>query len=450
MRKKRKLNQSKKRILLLINKPDYPKMLEQKVVPLGLAYIAGVLKEKGFQVKILDMTVEPLTEEDFQEFLKKFKPDIVGFTAMTPFYPGVKRWIALVKKVLPSTLTILGGAHTTLMKEKVLKENPALDMVVCGEGEETMLEIARGKDFDSILGIVFRIHKKIQTNPPRPFIKNLDSFPYPARDLLKLERYDLPLSILTSRGCPYRCIFCASSKIWGGFWRARSPENVVDEIDYLYKRFFNLRKKSVHGAEIAILDDVFNLNLNRAKKICDEIIKRKLNKKFVFGFWGMRADLIDKELVTKLREANCQQIWLGIESGEQQILDNLNKNLTLNQIRRGVRLIKEAGIKVGGNFMIGNPGENLSMARKSIKFAKELNLDWIGYNLITPFPTTKLDKWAKSHGRFLTKNWEDYAGFPYKDYEDKDSFYPVFETDDFSKEKRMKAFWEFEKLAHQR
>lgn len=438
------------KILLVIGKPRWPKMLEFKVAPLGLAYIAGVLKKNGLEVKILDMTVEPLTKNGFQRFLESYKPNIVGFTAMTPFYPGVKNWIRLTKKVLPKAYTILGGPHATLLKEEILLEFSSLDIVVHGEGEETMLEIAQGKNLNTILGIAFRTPEFIKTNPPRPFIKNLDLLPYPARELLKLERYDLPLSILTSRGCPYGCIFCASSKIWGRSWRARSAQNVVDEIEYLYKKIFNPRKKSNHGANIGILDDTFNLNLGRAQEICDGIIKKKLNKKFAIGFWGMRADLINKELVTKLKKANCREIWLGIESGQQKILDNLNKNINLNQIRKGVKLIKEAGIKVGGNFMIGSPGETLSMARKSIKFAKELNLDRIGYTLIAPFPTTKLHKWVKSHGKFLSKNWENYAGFPYKDYKGKDSYWPVFETDDFSKEERMEAFWEFEKLAHSR
>jgi len=441
------MSKPKKKILLIVPKPRWPKMLEFKVAPLGLVYIAGLLKKNGLEAKIIDMTVEPLTNQGFQRFLENYRPDIVGFSAMTPFYPGTRKWISITKKALPSSLTILGGPHASLLKENILKENPFLDIIVYGEGEKTMLEIAKGKNLDSVEGIVFRKQKKIQTNPPRPPIKNLDLLPYPARELLKLERYDLPFSILTSRGCPYGCIFCASSKIWGKLWRARKAQKVVDEIEYLYKNFWS-RKKSSFSQSIGILDDVFCLNLKRAKAICEGLIKKKLNKKIAIGFWGMRADLINKELVTKLKEANCQQIWLGIESGQQKILNNLCKNITLNQIRKAVKLIKEAGIKVGGNFMIGNPEEALSMARKSIKFAKELNLDWIGYNLTTPFPGTELHEWVKSHGRFLTKNWEDYAGFPYKDYQDKESYYPVFETDDFSKEERMEVFWEFEKLAH--
>jgi len=425
---------ARKKILLVVAAPPSYRFAKLPFwpfsPPLGLAYIAAVLEKNKYEVKILDMTVEPLTKKGYRDYLRKYNPNIIGFSVTVLNYFITTKFIKLTKEMLPNSLLILGGPFASVMRKKALRENPSLDLVVYGEGEETMLDIVKNKKISSIKGIIFRQGKDIKVNPPRPRLKNLDSIPFPARHLLKMEKYWDPLTLLSSRGCPYSCIFCSSSKTWGRIWRPRSPKNIVDEIEYLYKNYGYLSEdKCIH-----VVDDLFNLDLNRAKSICDEIIKRGLRTKFTF--WGFRVDHIDKELVMKLKRVGCQRIDFGIESGDQKILNNIGKGITLNQIRRAVRLVKEAGMKVSGYFMIGNPGETLSTVRKTIEFARQLNLDFTNHNLAVPLPGTKLYKWVKNNGRFLIRDPRDYP----------DTFTspkPAFETNDFKAEERIQADREF-------
>lgn len=272
---------------------------------------------------------------------------------------------------------------------------------------------------------------KSKKNLPNSIIKNLDTFP--ARHLIDLDNYHAAFAILTSRGCPFKCTFC-SRPVTGEKWRGRSPKNVVDEIESMLTDYPKIAEKLERN--ITISDECFNLNKKRAKEICDEILRRKLDITFqcVNGF---HPSAVDIELLEKVKKAGCKEIWFGIESGNEQILKRMKKGTTKDGIKRAVEFAKKAGIEtIGGHFIIGLEDETIETARDSIRFMKELNLNFAGFNQATPLPNTDLWGYVENHGHFL---------FEYDDIVNYKSFKmgntrPQFETPEFRAEERIKAY----------
>lgn len=439
-----KSNKKRKKILLV--RPalfGFQKSFSGVSPPLGLAYIGAILEKNGFEVKILDLEVEPMDKEEYKKFLRGEKPDLVGFTAwITNFYIA-KQVINFTKEILPSTLTVLGGPAMSNFKERILKKVSGLDIGIYGEGDYTFLEVAEGRKINSIQGIMYRENNIIKINPPRPLIKNLDNLPWPARHLLNMERYaqpkNLPLTILTSRGCPYQCTFCTTFQVYGRGWRGRSIKDVVNEIEFILKRYSHLSEdKTIH-----IIDDLFAPTPERIIDFCNEILNRNL--KLGFSIWGMRSDLLNKKLVKLLKKAGCKSVFLGIETGSQKVLDSTQKKIKVSQTEKSVRMLKDYGIRVNGNVMIGNIGENYHTSLKTLDFVKKLDLDFLSFNFPLPTPGTPLYEAVKRNGKFLIKDWQrwnDYDSGSYKG----DSPQPIFETEEFSAEQRIKTYNEFRKV----
>ncbi|MEM2974215.1 MAG: radical SAM protein [Candidatus Micrarchaeia archaeon] len=364
--------------------------------PLGLCYIAAVLEKNKIPVKILDANALNLTPEEAVQHTSGF--DIVGVSIMTPAYDWA---IKFVKLISPSKLKVAGGPHATGWPEGTLKDG--FDVVVIGEGEYTMLEIAQGKKLENIQGIAY-IDKDIHFNKPRPPL-DPNTLPFPARHLLMANGTDVPYvsaatyyrpwaPIFTSRGCPYACYYC-NKKVFGQGWRPRSPENVVEEIEQLVKAGVK---------EIAIYDDCFNMDIKRAEKILDMIIERNI-KVYLRLTNGIRVDRVTDSLMSKLKRAGCIYVAFGVESGNQSVLDKIPKGITLDQVRNAVSLAKKYHISCCGFFMFGLLGDTRQTMKETIDFALELDPDMASFNIATPYPGTQMYEIIKREGKLLVNDW---------------------------------------------
>ena len=403
---------------------DYPTM--------GLAYVAAVLEKENCEVKIIDMSALDISTQHLLRIIEKFSPNLIGITLTTPLAETVYSMITRIKE--QSTIPIiLGGVHPTSMPDECLQKGA--DIIVKREGEETVKELVHNlKALHKVKGISYKKDGKIYHNPDRDFIEDLDKLPFPARHLLPLEKYDFidaknrPVGpIMTSRGCPFGCVYC-NKNICGLKFRARTAENVVDEIEEMVKKYGT--------KEIHIADDVFSLNKERAIKICDEIIRRKLKISILIAN-GVRVDSVDKELLTKMKQAGLYSISFGVESGSQEVLNKIHKSITLEQVRNAFKISKELKLETWGFFMCGLPGDTEKTMQMTIDFAKELDPDVAKFFITIPLPGTLLYNQLVKEGRMRAKDWSDF-NFYYK---------PIYEHPNLDKKTiiayHKKAFREF-------
>ncbi|MEM2273066.1 MAG: radical SAM protein [Candidatus Bathyarchaeia archaeon] len=380
-----------------------------KAPPIGLAYLASMLERSGYEVKIIDAPALNLSASQVRDIINMDQPEIIGVTASTPTIYNAYSVARAAKEVCPNSTVILGGPHPTFLPMETLQECPAVDIVCIGEGEETIFEVSeairRKMDLSRVRGIAFRTDDgRIVKTESRPLIKDLDSLPFPAWHLLPMDKYtvlgkrSIVCHVMSSRGCPFRCIFCSSSQIFGKKYRARSAKNVVDEIEYLVSEY--------NPESIEFSDDEFTLNQKRTEEICNEIKKRKID---VMWACGSRVDTISRSLLRKMKEAGCSFIYYGIESASQRILNFIKKGITIDQIKRAVMLTKEAGIKMMGSFIVGFPDETKEEIKNTLAFPKKLKVDYVQFTIATPYPGTELYEMAKKDGLLLTRDWSQYT-----------------------------------------
>jgi len=388
--------------------------------PLGLAYLASAVRNAGHEVVILDCEPLKYSSSDVIKFMKDAAFDVAGISFMTPMYLNAVQLIKKIRKAFPKVIIVVGGAHVTIMPDVTLKENPAIDYAVIGEGEVSFVgllrTLGRGEDVGAVKGISFRKEGKVVFTPPQEFVKDIDSLDLPARDLLPMEKYcpaptyykRLPAYIiLSSRGCPYRCTYC--SKISGRLYRHHSVGRVMEEVGLLIDKY---------GArEIIFRDDTFTVDKSFVRQLCAEIIRRKINKKVEWTCMT-RVNLVDKSLLQLMRKAGCWGIHFGVESGSQRLLDLIEKDITIEQVKKVFRWTREVGIETKAFFMLGLPTETYEDSIRTIEFAKELDPDWVQFTITIPYPGTKLYDIAKANGTLKSLNWEDYqtwAGWSDKD-----------------------------------
>jgi len=406
--------------VLLINPPILnliPSMLPKSIdesrgynPPLGILYLAAYLqKHSTHQVKILDCQVEELNYKQIRNIIQKDKPDVVGLTTMTFTLIDVLKIVQLVKEIDTEIKVVLGGPHVDIYPLETISQS-GVDYLVLGEGErpfKNLLDkINYPKQLYQIKGIVFKDEKKVINNGRAEFDRDLDSLPFPARSLTPYQKYFSVLSkvhpvttMFTSRGCPYKCLFCDRPQL-GKIFRARSPKNVVDEMEECQKMGIK---------EILIYDDTFTVNRQRVLSICQEIMKRELK----IG-WDIRTrpDTVDTQLLTAMKEAGCQRIHYGVESGTQKILNVLRKGITLEQIEETFRLTKKTGLEILAYFMIGSPTETRENILQTIKFAKRLNPDFTHITITTPFPATDLYRLGLKQKILPYDYWQEFAQNP--------------------------------------
>lgn len=409
------------KVLLVI--PNVKGMLERPSSPHGgTAYIASFLMKNRHKVEIADMRFNYTLEYLFDK-LRKFNPDIVGVTSTSFGHAAAYNIINKLKE--KGYKVVVGGPHPSTVKKEILEETKA-DFAIKREGEITFNELLKNLDNPAeVKGIIWRKDGGIIENPDREAIEDLDSLPFPAFELFELDRYmDKKIPIVTSRGCPYRCVYCSINLTMGHKFRARSAKNVVDELEYWVKKGYNY---------FGFNDDCFTFDMQRAKDICDLIIKRGLKIKWELRN-GIRIDKLDEELMRKMRNAGCFYISFGIESAVQDVLNKMRKGLSIEHVREKVLLAEKLKIKHGGFFIIGLPGDNFERFKQTLDFALSLPFDEVRFYNAIPYPGTELFGWIKENGRFVRDTHE------YLNMADAWSADPIFETDDFSAEERKKAF----------
>jgi anaerobic magnesium-protoporphyrin IX monomethyl ester cyclase len=375
--------------------------------PLGLAYIAAVLKKNNIEVKILEANALNLNHFQIKNKIESYSPDIVGITSTTSLIEEAHQIALLCKKEIK---VIIGGIHASSMPQETLEKFERFDFLIRGEGEFAMLEFVQGKNISKIKGLSYRKNEKIIHNSERELNDKLDELPFPARELLPMGKYFSAGSkqnpsdyILSSRGCPYQCLFCADHLVHGRKFRFRSPENIILEVEKIYK----------NGArDWDFVDDNFTLITERVEKFCDLMIKKGLNKKMSWRCSnGIRVDRINLGLLKKMKMAGCYMVSLGIESGNEKILDKMKKNIDLEKVRKAVKWCKEAGIETRGLFMFGNFGEDEKTMQDTINFAKSLDLDTATFHITIPFPNTDYWNIIKKEGEIYPKNYRDYIAY---------------------------------------
>jgi radical SAM superfamily enzyme YgiQ (UPF0313 family) len=338
--------------------------------PIGLAYLMAVAKSFG-KVFVIDENVGDCAEEK----IMKMKPDFLCITSTTPSF---SRAIEIVKfaKENTSAKVIFGGTHATFKPEDALAYG---DIVVRGEGEETIKEILEGKNLHSIDGISFKEGEKIIHNKDRELIENLDALPFPAYELFDLKKYEM-LSIITSRGCTYNCAYCCATHFWKCKVRFRSVENVLAELELISKLGF--KKLKIH-------DSTFTLDKERAKRICKGIIERKLD----FS-WSCetRADFLDEELLKLMKRAGCSLICMGLDSASEEVLRKNKRFVNLELTKKIFKLAKEIGIRTRAYVVFGLEGETEESVKETLKFLHEIKPDQIMLSLATAYPGTELEK----------------------------------------------------------
>ncbi len=390
---------SEKLNVLLVQPPIHKSIDKSYVstqIPINLGYIAASLEQEGASVRAVDFCVDEFVESDFIGLLKEFNPVMVGFTGMTSSINFVRDISKVVKQYDSNLLTILGGVHITAIPKRTMEELPCIDVGVIGEGEETIKEIYRlkasGKPINGVRGTVVRSGDAIEINPARELIKNVDDIPFPARHLFEVKKYNKShvskgfsrkyfriMEMITTRGCPNQCIFCAGHISYGYVLRRRSYENITAEIEQLIKNYGT--------NHISIEDDTFTLNRELVKKLCAYFREKKLS-------WNCnaRVNTVDFELLRLMNESGCRKISFGVESGSPRILKLIKKGTTLEQVRVAFAASRKAGIRyVEGTFILGShPSETEEDVRQTIDLIFELMPDFAALSIICPFPGTEV------------------------------------------------------------
>ncbi|MCX5867884.1 MAG: radical SAM protein [Proteobacteria bacterium] len=380
---------------ILLAKGTIPKTIELKIgYPLGILSLASVLRKRGHRVKIVDCRFQPTDLDWFRREVESFSPDLVGISGLTP-EAGSIHALARMAKEAKVPAVIAGGPYPSSDPEAALSD-PNLDYLILGEGEETVLELVGkledGHDIRGVRGIAFRGEGAVAINPPRPPITDLDGLPFPAWDLIDPRKYFRALrsgmvkpgkyaSIFTSRGCPFQCIFCHG--LFGEKFRARSPLNIWEEIEWL--------KKDYGIEEFQVDDDCFNFNRKRAGDFCDLVLSKNRPSRFLFPN-GLRGDLLDRETLEKLKAIGTYYLALAVETASPRLQELIGKRLDLNKVGEAARECRRLGITTLGFFMIGFPTETREEAMMTIRWAAESKFDLADFFILNPFKGTRVYK----------------------------------------------------------
>ena len=393
--------------ILLLQPPVAEKNITSFMYPpMGLIALAAYLKSAGHEVLLYDANIEDSPIEGILNLIKTESPKIVGLGVMSVNAYRAFSIARLIKGYSKNIIVIAGGVHPTVEPHHTL-ECPDIDFIIRGEGELTVTELLKAlkekrDDFSKIPGLGFKKENQVILTSFRDLIPDINILPIPSYELFNIKKYRgpytsrTPFMIMTrSRGCPFLCTFCGVTKMFGRRYRVQTPQRSVKEVDYLVNQ--------LSIKEIGFKDSEFTLDPRNVEEFCDLLIER--NYDLTWNCNG-RVNHVTPSLLAKMKRAGCYSITYGIESGDQKILDNIKKQITLPQIRETMKMTREAGLQVIGNFMIGNPGDTRKTIKKTIDFAKELKLDYAYFGFTTPFPGTELRDEAIKNGWILDKSME--------------------------------------------
>jgi len=376
--------------------------------PEWLAYVTAVLENKSIDVRLYDFPANDWDKNKLGDIVREKRPDFVVFDSTTPSIYSDIDCCGIVKRV-SNARTIMVGPHVSVFPYETLQlAEGSLDVVCIGEYDYTVYDVINNwRDLRKIKGIAYFDNGKFYKTEPREFIEDLDNLPFPAWKHLNLWRYYAGMrlypfmNIIGGRGCPFRCTFCLWPQVMHGHkYRLRSAKNIVDEIEYDIKLF-----PPVKRGEIFFEDDTFTANKEHVYSICEEILRRNLK---ITWSVNARVDLIDMELFRLMKRAGCRALWLGIESGVQEVLANMKKGIKIDQIRHFVELSKKAGLHPHGCFVLGMPGETKETMQKTIDFAMELKLPSLQFSAAVPYPGTEYFKYCEEQNLLRAKQWSDW------------------------------------------
>lgn len=382
--------------------PPYP-LEEMPSPPLGVTYVAAAFAAAGAEVAIFDYIVSAYSKEKLEEQLNSFRPDAVGATAVTMNFYEAQKIIRDVKHYNPEIITMMGGPHVSFTAEDTLKKYPEIDLIVIGEGEDTIAELTpvlkQQKQWHDIRGIAFRCEDKIIMTGNRDFIMDIDRIPIPSRHLLPISRYralGFPVSLITGRGCPYSCIFCLGRKMVGSKVRKRNPKLVLDEIETILGYGFD---------RINIADDLFTTDKERVREICVGIKERGL--KFPWSAFS-RVDTVSPDVFDMMAAAGCDSVSFGVETGNAEMLKRIKKGIKLEQVHAAVKMCQASGMIAHASFIIGLPGETKETLSQTDHFAKSTKAIY-GYHFLAPFPGTTVQEKIQDYDlEIMTDDWSRY------------------------------------------
>ncbi len=376
---------------------------------LGIPYLVASLKKNGYHnIKVFNFFHNPWSETEKLTInaIEDFKPDVILISCFTINRIAGYKTAILCKEYAPLIKVVMGGMHPSFLYDQILSNFP-IDAVCIGESDHTIVELLdafRTRDsLDKVKGIAYSKNGNVLLTKKRPFIKNLDSLPFPVHEIYREDILKTGKAhVISSRGCPFGCQFCSTTQFWGKTWRSRSSKNVIDEIELLVKDYgINF---------LNFMDDEFTLNRRRTFDICKEIIDRGIKVKWSCS---TRVDTIDEEQLEWMIKSGCQHIALGIESGSPRMLKTIGKKITVEHIERAFNLIQQYGLSRGAYVMVGNPGENKESVKETIKLVKRLKLDISSVAVAEVYPGTVLHELSKSNGFMTDDYWLSEASPPF-------------------------------------
>jgi len=419
-----------KRILLI--QPSYPgSPFSITAWPVGLGYIAESLRQAGVKYKVVDLRWHDYSF--LEDKIKHFQPELIGISLMSCNYKQHYELLIKIKSTFPKISIIAGGPHVSFLREKVLEDCAAIDYGVVLEGEETIVELCKNQNPQQIKGLLYREGSTIRYTGDRDFIRDLDTIPFPTYAGFEKDKYSKTMHIASSRGCPYKCIFCGAFMSQGRKWRARSALNVISEIEYWYEKGFR---------EFSFIDSNFLMDKKRIYDLCDEIEKRNL--KITLGCEGVRADTVDRQILNRMKEVGFRSFDIGVEGGNNKILKNLKKGETIEVIEKAIKDIHELGFHLTLFFLIGSPGETINDIEDSFRLARKYPRANVWFFHLTPIPKTELYDWVEKNN-YLVRSPEEYLNTNYGMFNE-----PSFFTPTLSIAQRKKIYRKGEKLRKKR
>lgn len=398
--------------------PDYP--------AIGLGYLAESLQKEQIQCRVIDLRLG-YSMGYLQNAIKEYNPDLIGISMMSYCYQDTYNMITLLKKKFNNIPIVAGGAHISILKEKALEECRAIDFGIIQDGEISLAMLCKGEKISDIPGLIYRDNRKISINSHENLIKDLNKIDFPKYEAFELKKYALPMaiSIITSRGCPYSCTFCANSLTNGKKFRFRTAMNIIEEIKFWHEKGIR---------HFSIQDDNFTLDKNRVMEFCELIKSENLNNIKLELTNGIRANTADKELLLKMKEAGFFSLAIGVEAGNNKVLKSLNKSETMEEIEKAIKIACELNLNVHLFFLIGSPYETFDDFQDSIKLALKYPVSHVEFYTIVPYPGTGLFEWINENNYFVKapKEYLNNAS-PFENF-------PCFATPEFSLKERKIAF----------
>jgi radical SAM superfamily enzyme YgiQ (UPF0313 family) len=391
---------------------------------IGQAYLAQTLLENGIEYDVLDMNLG-YGLKHLRQKIKDFRPDLVGMSLVSLEYKRLYNLLSEIKNLDGEIRTVVGGPHVTIMRERVLMECPAIDYGVVYEGEGTLVELCQGRLLEEeIKGLLLRNDGNVVFTGDREFVSDLDQIPWPRYEKFELKKYVREISIYSSRGCPHKCIFCPN-RILSPHFRPRSPSHVVDEMEYWYHQGYN---------QFNFDDDNFNMIRERVFEICDEIERRGLKELFLRCSNGIRADRVDIEMLTRMREVGFRYIAFGVDAGNNKMLEIVKKGETIEAIEEAIRNSCELDYDVKLLFVVGTPYETREDVEDKVRLSQKYPIQEVHFYNTIPYPGTELYEWVKENNYFLKKPEE------YLNDVSCLTNVPVFYTPELAREERLQLY----------